>query len=158
MCFGSVHAAHTSVRGASIRRVSVTSRVMACVSEAVVMADSSLGFGKGHRAGHFSATVFNLARPASKSPPTILSMLKNTWKIFAQYGALPFIVQVTVVLSPVGVSVNSTLLCAVIGRVMFRSSATLDGAGASVISMLPPPTLLLPSQAYVAPLPAVVGP
>src|SRR6476661_9568845 len=104
---------------------------------------------------HFSSTVFNLARPASKSPPTILSMLKNTWKIFAQYGALPFIVQVTVVLSPVGVSVNSTLLCAVIGRVMFRSSATLDGAGASVISMLPAPTLLLPSQAYVAPLPAV---
>src|SRR3954469_1123933 len=98
-------------------------------------------------AGHFSATDFSLARPASKSPPTILSMLKNTWKIFAQYGVLPFIAQVTVVLSPAGVSVNSTLLCAVIGRVMFRSSATLDGAGASVISMLPPPTLLLPSQA-----------
>src|SRR5882724_4483785 len=42
MCFGSVHAAHTSARGASIVRVSVTSRVIGCVSDAVVMANSSV--------------------------------------------------------------------------------------------------------------------
>jgi hypothetical protein len=44
MCFGSVQAAQTSARGASIMRVSVTSRVIGGVSDAVVMADSSLVF------------------------------------------------------------------------------------------------------------------
>jgi hypothetical protein len=37
---GSVHAAHTNARGASIKRVSVTSRVMGSVVDALVMATS----------------------------------------------------------------------------------------------------------------------
>ena len=66
---------------------------------------------------------------------------------FATNGTSPFIVQVTSVALPFRCSMNSTTLRASIGLVMFRFNRTFDGAGASVISMLPAPTLLSPSQA-----------
>ena len=54
--------------------------------------------------------------------------------------------QVTVVASPFGSKVISATLCASNGRLKSSLIATLEGGGASMISMRPAPTLLLPSH------------
>jgi len=61
--------------------------------------------------------------------------------------------QVTCVVSPLGSSVNSAMLCASNGLKKSSLIATLDGAGASVISMRPLPALPSLSHSYTAPLP-----
>src|SRR5882757_6512587 len=43
------------------------------------------------RSPYLSAIAFRLARPVSKSPPTILSMSMNTWMILAKNGVRPSI-------------------------------------------------------------------
>ena len=48
----------------------------------------------------FSVADFRLARPTSKSFPTMASMLKKMCITFAIYGDGPYIAQVTVVVSP----------------------------------------------------------
>ncbi len=51
-------------------------------------------------AAYFSTSPFRLARPVSKSLPTILSMLKTVLITFAMQGMGPRMAQVTRVASP----------------------------------------------------------
>src|SRR6266571_1500374 len=69
----------------------------------------------------------------------------------------PCMTQVTLVESPLGSSVNSTML--LVSKRFKKSNLipTLEGAIDSAISMRPWPTSLLPSQAYTAPLPLVTA-
>src|SRR5215475_2345474 len=97
-------------------------------------------------AGHFSVSRFRLARPASKSLPTILSKLKNTPITFDMNVAEPCITQCTLVALPCGSIVNSAVLCASNGLKKSSLMASFDGAFASRISMRPVPTFLSPSQ------------
>ena len=60
---------------------------------------------------------------------------------------------VTWVNSPLGSSVNSTMLWASSGRIMSRCSVTLDGGEEFAIARRPLPTFLSPSHSYTAPLP-----
>ena len=62
-------------------------------------------------------------------------------------GSGPFIAQMTLVASPLVPSVNSTMLWASNGLRKSSLIASLDGGDASMISMRPCPTLLLPSHA-----------
>src|SRR6185295_15855972 len=61
---------------------------------------------------HFSAAAFRLARPVSKSRPTILSISMKRWTILKKNGVSPCIAQVTTVPLSFGCSVKSTVLCA----------------------------------------------
>src|SRR5262249_58031876 len=77
----------------------------------------ALGWNQYGRSGHdsapaiyFSASVFRLARPSSKSLPIMLSRLRNTCMTFEMNGAGPSIAQVTVVASFLGIIVNSAVL------------------------------------------------
>src|SRR6267154_860402 len=63
--------------------------------------------------------------------------------------------QVTFVVSPLGSSVNSTVLWASNGLTKSSLIATLEGGTDSAISMRPWPTSLFPSHAYWAPFPLV---
>src|SRR5712675_2586640 len=65
--------------------------------------------------------------------------------------------QVRFVASPLGSSVNSIVLCASNGLTKSSLIATLEGGTDSAISMRPWPTSLLPSHAYMAPLPLVTA-
>src|SRR5256885_6068606 len=69
----------------------------------------------------------------------------------------PCMTQVTLVESPWGSSVNSTMLCVSNGFTKSSLIATLEGDTDSAISMRPWPTSLLPSHAYTAPLPLVTA-
>src|SRR6266699_1331075 len=69
----------------------------------------------------------------------------------------PFMAQVTLVESPLGSSVNSTMLWVSNGLTKSSLIATLEGATDSAISMRPWPTSLLPSHAYTASLPLVTA-
>src|SRR5262249_21735352 len=95
---------------------------------------------------HRSASAFRLARPFSKSLPTMPSMLKNTCMILAKNGLGPCMAQVTFVDSPFGSNVNSTMLLASNGLTKSRLILTLDGGDVSAISMRPAPALPLLSQ------------
>src|SRR5713101_3615801 len=64
----------------------------------------------------------------------------------------------TFVASPLGSSVNSTILCASNGFTKSSVIVTLEGGTDSAISMRPWPTFLLPSHVYTAPLPLVAAP
>ena len=76
------------------------------------------------------------------------SMLKKIPISLETKGLGPYIAQFTVV-SPCapGVSVNSAVLCPSKGSMKSSLMTSFDAAVASVISMRPAPTLLLPSQA-----------
>src|SRR5258707_4159710 len=100
-----------------------------------------------------SAIAFNLPSPFSNWLPTILSQSMNTVMSLAKNGWRPLIAHVTVVVLPFGASVNSTALCASMGLCMSSRMATRKDGAASVISMRPSPTLLLPLQVCAAPLP-----
>src|SRR5450755_3199051 len=63
-------------------------------------------------------------------------------------------VQVTVVESPLGSIANSAVFWPSNGLMKSSLMVIFDGCDASMISIRPSPTLLLPCQAYAAPLPA----
>ncbi len=65
----------------------------------------------------------------------------------------PDIAHVTSVASPEGDNEKVVLFLALNGLRNSRSISTCDGSSASVISMLPSPTLRLPDHAYLAPGP-----
>src|SRR5216684_2037506 len=69
----------------------------------------------------------------------------------------PCMVQVTLVESALGSSVNSTMLWVSNGLTKSSLIATFEGATESAISMRPWPTSLLPSHAYTAPSPLVTA-
>src|SRR5712691_4864010 len=69
----------------------------------------------------------------------------------------PCMTQMTLVESPLGSSVNSTMLWASNGLTKSSLIATFEGATDSAISMRPWPTSRLPSHAYTAPLPLVTA-
>src|SRR5713226_5806173 len=104
-------------------------------------------------AAYFSAIAFRLARPVSKSLPTMLSILKNTCMTFEMKGLGPYMAHVTFVESPLVSSVYSAMLWPSNGLMKSSLMATLEGGEDSVISILPAPTLPLPSHLYTAPLP-----
>src|SRR5215468_2972068 len=60
--------------------------------------------------GYFSAALFRLASPASKSLPIILSMFMTTCITLCMRGAGPRIIQLTLVAPPCGSIVNSAVL------------------------------------------------
>src|SRR5262245_35953040 len=106
-----------------------------------------LGHGRaGASTAHRSASAFRLARPLSKSLPTMPSMLKNTCMILAKNELEPCMAQVTFVDSPFGSNVNSTMLLASNGLTKSRLILTLDGGDVSTISMRPFPALPSLSQ------------
>src|SRR5262245_21570375 len=113
------------------------------------VATGSCGMGRdraGASSAHRSASAFRLARPLSKSLPTMLSMLKNTCMTLAKNGQEPCMAQVTFVDSPFGSNVNSTMLLVSNGLTKSRLILTLDGGDVSAISMRPTPALPLLSQ------------
>src|SRR6266852_1945431 len=59
---------------------------------------------------YFSSSLFRLARPISKSLPTMRSMLMNTCMILPMNGNGPCMSHVTLVASPCGSIVNSAVL------------------------------------------------
>src|SRR3954454_18770118 len=98
-----------------------------------------------------------LARPCSNCGPTILSQSMNRLIALVMKLLLPVMVQVTFVLSPMGLMVNSVSLTPANGRMNSRRIRTWSFGTLSVIVMFPAPTFLLPSQANLAPSP-LVGP
>src|SRR5215813_15385224 len=103
--------------------------------------------GRDHRlllaGAYFSALDLILARPASKSLPTILSKLMNTCITFDMKGAGPLITQFRFVALPCGSIVNSAMLWASNGLRKSSWIFTSEGELASRISMRPEPTFLL---------------
>src|SRR4051794_5227287 len=63
-------------------------------------------------AAHFSAAAFRLARPASKSLPTMLSMLMKTVMTLVRKRLGPCMAQTILVASPLRSIVKSAVLCA----------------------------------------------
>src|SRR5438067_1922262 len=110
--------------------------------------------GLGHFFSHStpSSCDFTFWGPISYCVPTIFSMLQNIVISLAKNLLRPSIAQVTWVAPSRGCNLNSTLLWHSNGLRKARS-ILIDEGDASLISMLPTPILLLPAQAYFAPLP-----
>src|SRR4051812_41040935 len=98
-----------------------------------------------------------LARPFSNWGPTILSQSMKRLIALVMKLLRPDMAQVTLVLSLMGLNVNSVSLTPAKGRMNSSRMRMWSFGALSVISMLPAPTSLLPSQANFAPLP-MVGP
>src|SRR3981189_902772 len=107
--------------------------------------------------GYFSVSLFRLARPISKSLPTMRSMFMNTCMIFPMNGVGPYMSQVrlvvTLVASPCGSIVNSAVLWPSNGAKKSSLMTIFVGTEVSRISMRPEPTFLLPSHAHTPPIP-----
>src|SRR5438094_9680076 len=101
--------------------------------------------------------VFRWTRQDLQYVMSMLSMLQKTVIGYEILSMGPCLTQVTSVESPLGSSVNSTMLCVSNGLTKSSLIATLDGGTDSAISMRPWPTSLLPSHAYTAPLPLVTA-
>jgi hypothetical protein len=83
----------------------------------------------------------------------MLSMLLKMPKIRVMKVFLPVIAHVTLVPSDVGSSENSVRFLALKGLMNSSAMWTLEGSVASLISILPCPTLRLPDHEYLAPGP-----
>src|SRR5882762_3987828 len=104
----------------------------------------------------FSAAAFIFAKPRSKSPPTILSMLTNTHMTFEANGIGPCIDQFTCDAPPWGCTANSAILWPSNGLMKSNLIVTFSGV-TSRSSIRPFPTLLFPSHSYTDPFP-LAGP
>src|SRR6476660_3201314 len=85
--------------------------------------------------GYLSASIFRLARPTSKSLPTMLSIFMNTCISFDRKGAGPCMSQLRFVASPCGRSVNSAVLWPSNGVKKSSLMTIFDGAEVSRISI-----------------------
>src|SRR5689334_19239958 len=95
-----------------------------------------------------------LASPFSKSLPTILSPSMNKPNTLHTKFVLPVMVQTTSVWPPWDLNVNSVMFVVLNGRRNSRLMRINSGDWLSRMVMRPAPTLLLPSHANPASLPA----
>src|SRR6185369_3596381 len=100
-----------------------------------------------------AATSPRLARPCSNCGPHIFSQSINRLTSLPMKLFLPYIAQVTTVLSPSGLNVKSTVLVPSIGRFQSMRNRTSSPGLLSMMVLLPAPMLLFPSQLHTAPTP-----
>src|SRR5262245_28113727 len=101
----------------------------------------------------FETTLASSASPCSNCGPHILSQSMNRLIILPTKLFLPYIAQVTTVLSPAGLNVKSTIEVASMGRFQSIFRRTSSPGLLSTMVAEPAPMSLLPSQLQTEPTP-----